>query len=244
MLTFTTRAPASTAATIPAARSALVMEPEAVTRTGMIGVAPATPRPPMPFPSIALTRPAMNVPWPRVSCVRPPAQDVAARRHATGEVGLVAVDARVDHRDRVGRRPAARRRERLARPHRPPRPSERPPGRRVEGVGGLGVQRPGQVALDVVEPALVLERIDDRLAVAAGDGEGVQARQPLDRRAGRVEGVLEVGGARRIVGPDHPLHRPGGHLGGRLGRCGGGARDGERGEGGRERGAAKGHRGP
>ena len=71
MLTFTTRAPASTAATIPAARSALVMEPEAVTRTGMIGVAPATPRPPMPFPSIALTRPAMNVPWPRVSCVDP-----------------------------------------------------------------------------------------------------------------------------------------------------------------------------
>ena len=44
-----------------------------VRRTGTMGVAPATPRPPMPFPSIALISPAMNVPWPTESVtVAPP----------------------------------------------------------------------------------------------------------------------------------------------------------------------------
>ena len=169
----------------------------------MIGVAPATPRPPMPFPSIAAISPAMKVPWPTVSVtVVPPFSMSTPGPDAPLEIRVGHVDAAVQHRH-AHARSTAHRDDAAAGPHRVVGPVEGPSGVGVHGLGELGAEVPHEHGLHELHAPVPAQQAAQGLGVAGRDLHAADAGDRIDLPARRADARGDGAGLGRGGGAHH-----------------------------------------
>ncbi len=157
---------------MPRMRSLASKKPSREARTAIRRVLPATPLVPIPLPSIAAIRPPTKVPCPIASGTlglpRGRVEGAGDACRAT-EVGVVDVDARVDHRDRA-RGPAARGGDRLTRADVVVEPGVLDLRGGIDAVEGIGGHPQLAVTLDVGHSPVGPQR-----AAAAAKPDGTRA---------------------------------------------------------------------